>query len=111
VLRPLLALVIASSFTLAAPAQPATPTSSMLDAVRAFVATLNPAQKSKAMLLFNSDERFHWRLGRRLAGGALSEFTASSACKRALGRRRIGGSAGRLGSVLQFLKGPPWVVC
>lgn len=34
--------------------------SSMLDAAHAFVATLNPAQKSKAMLPFNSDERFHW---------------------------------------------------
>jgi len=32
----------------------------MLDAAHAFLATLNPAQKSKAMLPFNSEERFHW---------------------------------------------------
>ena len=96
-LRPLLALVIASSFTLAAPAQPATPASSMLDAAHAFLATLNPAQKSKAMLPFNSDERFRWRLGRRLAGGALSEFAAPSAFRWAF--RPLGGSADqRLGS-------------
>jgi hypothetical protein len=34
--------------------------SSMLNAARAFLATLDPGQKSKAMLQFNSDERFHW---------------------------------------------------
>lgn len=34
--------------------------STMLDAARTFLTTLNPAQKSKAMLPFNSEERFHW---------------------------------------------------
>lgn len=41
-------------------AQTAPPASSMLDATRAFLATLDPPQKSKAVLPFNSEERFHW---------------------------------------------------
>ena len=38
----------------------AAPPAGMLDPARAFLATLEPAQKSKAMLPFNSEERFHW---------------------------------------------------
>src|SRR5882672_10453278 len=34
--------------------------SAMLDATREFLATLDSAQKSKAMLPFNSEERFRW---------------------------------------------------
>jgi Protein of unknown function (DUF3500) len=32
----------------------------MFDAARTFLADLNPAQKSKAVLPFNSEERFRW---------------------------------------------------
>jgi hypothetical protein len=32
----------------------------MLEAARTFLATLDPAQNSKAVLPFNSEERFHW---------------------------------------------------
>ena len=41
-------------------AQTAAPSSTMLDAARTSLATLEPAQKSKAMLPFNSEERFRW---------------------------------------------------
>jgi Protein of unknown function (DUF3500) len=42
-------------------AQTAAPaTSTILGAAKAFVATLEPEQKSKAMLPFNSEERFRW---------------------------------------------------
>src|SRR5262245_60749065 len=41
-------------------AQRTRPQSTMLDAARAFLATLNAEQKAKAMLAFNSDERFNW---------------------------------------------------
>lgn len=34
--------------------------SGMLEAARTFLATLNPAQRSKAVLPFNSEERFRW---------------------------------------------------
>src|ERR1700757_5160767 len=40
--------------------QPAAPGSTMLEAARTFLATLDPAQNSKAVLPFNSEERFHW---------------------------------------------------
>jgi hypothetical protein len=40
--------------------QSAAPGSTMLDAARMFLATLDPAQKSKAVQPFNSEERFHW---------------------------------------------------
>jgi hypothetical protein len=36
------------------------PQSAMLRSTRAFLATLTPDQRSKAVLPFNSDERFHW---------------------------------------------------
>jgi hypothetical protein len=36
------------------------PARSMREAARAFLATLDASQKSKAMLPFNSEERFHW---------------------------------------------------
>ncbi len=38
----------------------AQPARSMSEAARAFLATLDAGQKSKAMLPFNSEERFHW---------------------------------------------------
>ncbi len=38
----------------------AQPAKSMGEAARAFLATLDASQKSKAMLPFNSEERFHW---------------------------------------------------
>jgi hypothetical protein len=41
-------------------AQTAPPASTMLAAASAFLATLAPAQKAKAVLSFNSEERFHW---------------------------------------------------
>src|SRR5215468_3937216 len=41
-------------------AQTATRTPTMLDAARMFLADLSPEQKSKAVLPFNSGERFHW---------------------------------------------------
>jgi hypothetical protein len=42
------------------PRQTVAPDSTMLEAARSFLATLDPAQKSKAVLPFNSEERFHW---------------------------------------------------
>ena len=36
------------------------PGSTMLEATRTFLATLDPAQKAKALLPFNSEERFRW---------------------------------------------------
>src|SRR5258706_9547136 len=56
-LRLLLTLTIALGTAVAGAAQTAT---SMLDATRAFLATLDSAQKSKAVLPFNSEERFRW---------------------------------------------------
>src|SRR5439155_18622810 len=38
----------------------AAPQSAMLHAARAFLGTLNPAEKSQAMFPFNSEERFRW---------------------------------------------------
>jgi hypothetical protein len=43
-----------------ASAQPGAPESSMLQAARAFLATLDPVEKSQAMFPFNSEERFRW---------------------------------------------------
>src|SRR5215471_2458667 len=40
--------------------QTAVPGSAMVEAARTFLATLDSAQKSKAVLPFNSEERFHW---------------------------------------------------
>jgi len=56
-LRFLLTLTIVLGTAVAGAAQTAT---AMLDATRAFLATLDPAQKSKAVLPFNSEERFRW---------------------------------------------------
>src|SRR5262249_34416934 len=41
-------------------AQTAASGSAMLEDARKFLATLDPAQRSKAVLPFNSEERFHW---------------------------------------------------
>jgi len=59
-IRLLLALVLVPALAQTAAAQTSPPASTMLDAARAFLATLAPAQKSKAVLPFNSEERFHW---------------------------------------------------
>src|SRR5882757_5308442 len=56
-LRLLLTLTIALGTAVVGAAQTAT---SMLDATRAFLATLDSAQKAKAVLPFNSEERFRW---------------------------------------------------
>ena len=55
-----LALVLVLGLAETGVAQTAPPTSTMRDAARKFLATLDPAQKSKATLPFNSEERFHW---------------------------------------------------
>src|SRR3989475_6963462 len=55
-----LALVLVLGLAETGVAQTAPPTSTMRDAARKFLATLDPAQKSKAMLPFNSEERFRW---------------------------------------------------
>lgn len=36
------------------------PSSTLIEVARTFLATLDPAQRSKAVLPFNSEERFHW---------------------------------------------------
>jgi hypothetical protein len=59
-MRLLLALVLVPGLAEIGAAQTAPPASTMLDAARTFLATLDPAQKSKAVLPFNSEERFHW---------------------------------------------------
>src|SRR5712671_7644777 len=56
-LRLLLTFTIALGTAVAGAAQTAT---AMLDATRAFLATLDSAQKAKAVLPFNSEERFRW---------------------------------------------------
>jgi len=56
--RLLLALSLAITFTEGTLAQAAP--SGMIDAGRAFLSALSPEQKSKAVLRFNSEERFHW---------------------------------------------------
>jgi hypothetical protein len=57
-IRFLLALFLASSIGGVAVAQ--TASSPMIDAARSFLGALTAEQKSKALLPFNSEERFHW---------------------------------------------------
>ena len=65
-MRLLLALMLLQGFAATTVAQnaqtvqDALSASTMFDAGRAFLATLDPAQKSKAVFPFNSDERFRW---------------------------------------------------
>ena len=59
-MRLLLALVLLPGLAETGVAQTAPPTPTMLNAARTFLADLNPTQKSKAVLPFNSEERFHW---------------------------------------------------
>jgi Protein of unknown function (DUF3500) len=58
--RLLLTIVLVASLAQTGAAQIARPASPMLEAAGAFLATLKPAQKAKAVLPFNSEERFHW---------------------------------------------------
>src|ERR1700694_1134361 len=55
-----LALVLVLGLAETGVAQTAPSASTMRDAARKFLATLDPAQKSKAMLPFNAEERFRW---------------------------------------------------
>ena len=57
-IRLLLALLAISSIGEVVGAQ--TASSPMIDTARSFLATLTAEQKSKALLPFNSEERFHW---------------------------------------------------
>lgn len=60
-LRSLLAVVLLMCGpSVIASAPPGAPQSAMLQAARAFLGTLNPAEKSQAMFPFNSEERFRW---------------------------------------------------
>jgi Protein of unknown function (DUF3500) len=59
-LQLLLTLMLLPGLAVTGAAQTAPPTATMLDAARTFLADLNPAQKSKAVLPFNSEERFRW---------------------------------------------------
>src|SRR5712692_1739850 len=59
-LRLLLALVLVPGLAETGAAQTAPPASTTLEAAGTFLATLDPAQKSKGVLPFNSEERFHW---------------------------------------------------
>src|SRR5258706_13487695 len=54
--------VIAMMFTgaLAFAAQQSASPATMLESAQAFLATLDAGQKTKAVLPFNSEERFHW---------------------------------------------------
>src|ERR1700737_5230733 len=54
-----LALVLVVGLAKTGVAQTAPPAPTMRDAARKFLATLDPAQKSKAMLPFNHAKRFH----------------------------------------------------
>jgi hypothetical protein len=56
----LLTFLFASGLADTSARQTAEPGSTMLDAARTLLATLDPGQKSKAVLPFNSEERFHW---------------------------------------------------
>jgi Protein of unknown function (DUF3500) len=56
----LLALLFVPGLAETGAGQTAAPGATMLEAARTFLATLNPAQNSKAVLPFNSEERFHW---------------------------------------------------
>ena len=57
-IRLLLVLLTISNLTEAVIAQ--TTSNSMVDAAHSFLAVLTPEQKAKALLPFNSEERFHW---------------------------------------------------
>jgi len=59
-MRLLLALALVPGLAETGAAQTAPPASTMLHAAHTFVAALNPEQKSRAVLPFNSEERFHW---------------------------------------------------
>ena len=62
-MRLLLALTLLEGFAATVAAQNAQnvpSASTMLDASRAFLATLDPTQKSEAVFPFNSEERFRW---------------------------------------------------
>ena len=60
ILALLLALLFVPGLAETGARQAAAPGSTMLEAARAFLATLDPAQNSEAVLPFNSEERFHW---------------------------------------------------
>jgi hypothetical protein len=64
-MRLVLALMLLQGLGGTIAAQNAPAASSMVDAGRAFLATLNPAQKSEAVFPFNSEERFRWFYSRR----------------------------------------------
>ncbi len=59
-MRLLLALALVPALAETGAAQTAPTASTMLDAARTFVAALDPEQKSRAVLPFNSEERFRW---------------------------------------------------
>jgi hypothetical protein len=59
-IRLFLALVLVVGLAETGAAQTEPPASTMLEAARTFLATLGPSQKSKGVLPFNSEERFHW---------------------------------------------------
>jgi hypothetical protein len=56
----MLALLIVPGLAETGARQTTASRSTMLEAARTFLATLNSAQNSKAVLPFNSEERFHW---------------------------------------------------
>jgi len=58
--RLLLALVLLPGFAEPGTARTAATHTSMLEASRAFLAILNPAQRARTVFPFNSDERFRW---------------------------------------------------
>jgi hypothetical protein len=59
-MRFLLAVMLVPALAQTSAAQSALPASTMLDAARTFLASLDPAEKSKTVFPFNSDERFQW---------------------------------------------------
>ncbi len=59
-MRLLLALMLLPGLAETVAAQTAPAASTMLDAGGAFLATLDPAQKSRVVFPFNSEERFRW---------------------------------------------------
>jgi hypothetical protein len=59
-MRLLLALLFVPCLVETCAPQSAPPGPTMLEAARMFLATLDPAQKAKAVLPFNSEERFRW---------------------------------------------------
>jgi hypothetical protein len=60
ILSLMLALLIVPALAETGARQTTAPGFTMLEAARTFLATLDPAQNSKAVLPFNSEERFHW---------------------------------------------------